>query len=133
MQYKLKTTGEKLQSYQLADRFHHVSFGFPLTQDILDFLGLDELPDDPLPEPAPYVPPSVTMRQARLALLSAGVLSGVDAAIASLPSPEKEAAQIEWNYGGTVERASPLVSMLGQALGLDADALDALFVQAALL
>ena len=41
------------------------------------------------------VPQTVTMRQARLALLGAGLLAGVDAAIASLPEPDKSAAIIE--------------------------------------
>ncbi len=39
--------------------------------------------------PPPGIPQEVTMRQARLALLGAGLLGGVDAAIASLPSPTK--------------------------------------------
>ena len=79
----------------------------------------------------PPVPQTVTMRQARLALLAAGKLSAVDAAIVNLPSPQKEAAQIEWEFSSVVERDRPLVQMLGPALGLfDAD-LDALFIQAA--
>jgi hypothetical protein len=79
----------------------------------------------------PPIPQQVTMRQARLALLGAGKLSLVDAAIDSLESPEKEAARIEWDYSSTVERSRPLVVMLGQALGLDEEALDQLFITAA--
>ena len=83
------------------------------------------------PEPAPpYVPASVTMRQARLALLGAGLLASVDAAIDGLPSPQKEAARIEWEYATEVQRVSGLVPMMGAALGLDDAALDALFVAA---
>lgn len=86
------------------------------------------------PEPAPpYVPASVTMRQARLALLGAGLLDDVDAAIAALPSPQKEAAKIEWEYSQEVQRSSGLVPRMGAALGLDDAALDALFVAAAAL
>lgn len=70
---------------------------------------------------------SVTMRQARMALFSSGQLSSVDSAIASMPSPQKELAQIEWDYGSTIERTSPLVVGLGPALGLDSVALDDLF------
>ena len=76
------------------------------------------------------VPPSVTMRQARLALLGAGLLAGVDAAIDSLPNPQKEVARIEWEYAAEVQRSSGLVPMMGVALGLDDAALDALFVAA---
>lgn len=83
--------------------------------------------------PAVLVPQQVTMRQARLALLAAGLLSQVDAAIDALPSPNKDAARIEWDYSATVERTWPLVAMLGAALGLDDTALDDLFITAAVL
>ena len=86
----------------------------------------------PEPEP-PYVPTSVTMRQARLALLGAGLLASIDAAIGSLPSPQKEAARIEWEYATEVQRSSGLVPMMKVALGLDDAALDALFIEAAAL
>ena len=79
------------------------------------------------------VPPAVTMRQARLALLGAGLLASVDAAIDGLPSPQKEAARIEWEYATEVQRSSGLVPMMGAALGLDDAALDALFTEAAAL
>jgi hypothetical protein len=71
------------------------------------------------------------MRQARLALLVAGKLSAVDAAIAALPSPQKEAAQIEWEFSSAVERNRPLVQTLGPALGLSESDLDQLFITAA--
>ena len=77
--------------------------------------------------PLRNVPNSVTMRQARLALLGAGLLDDIDAAIDSLPSPQKEAARIEWEYATDVQRSSGLVPMMGAALGLDDAALDALF------
>ena len=79
----------------------------------------------------PAVPQEVSMRQARLALLARGVLGEVDAAIDSLPSPDREAARIEWDYSSVVARNSPLVVMMGAALGLDDDALDELFITAA--
>jgi len=79
----------------------------------------------------PTVPQEVSMRQARLALLGRGVLGQVDAAIDSLPSPDSEAARIEWDYSRVVARNSPLVTMMGAALGLEAAALDELFITAA--
>jgi hypothetical protein len=78
----------------------------------------------------PAVPQEVSMRQARLALLARGVLSQVDTAIDSLPSPDREAARIEWDYSSVVARNSPLVVMMGTALGLDGSALDDLFIAA---
>lgn len=75
----------------------------------------------------------VTMRQARLALLQAGKLADVAPAIAALPSPQKEAAQIEWEYSQTVERHRPFVVSIGSALGLTNAQLDDLFTLAATL
>ena len=79
----------------------------------------------------PAVPQEVSMRQARLALLARSVLGEVDAAIDSLPSPDREASRIEWDYSSIVARNSPLVVMMGTALGLDGSALDDLFIAAA--
>lgn len=83
------------------------------------------------PPPPPPVPQSVTMRQARLALLAHGLLGNVAAAINSLPEPAKSQAQIEWEYSNAMERGNTFVATLGTALGLNASALDALFIDAA--
>jgi hypothetical protein len=95
-------------------------------QDALAFYGL------PMGELATVsVPESVTMRQARLALLSAGLLGQVEAIIAAMPGTEGDAARIEWEYAATVERGNPLFAALAPALGLtDAD-IDQLFIAAA--
>lgn len=79
-----------------------------------------------------YVAPadSVTMRQARLALLSVDKLAQVNAAIAAIPdATQRAAAEIEWEYAQTVDRDSPFVQMLGTALALDLDALFTLAAQ----
>ena len=76
------------------------------------------------------IPQEVTMRQARLALLGAGLLASVDAAIASLPEPTKSAAMIEWEYAAVVQRNSGLVPAMGTALGMTEQQLDELFIAA---
>lgn len=86
---------------------------------------------DPAPVVAPGVPQVVTMRQARLALLGAGLLPLVDDAINALPDPPRTAARIEWDYSNEVHRDKPFVQMLGGALGLTGEQLDNLFTQAA--
>ena len=90
---------------------------------------------EPEPEPPPrppVVPQSVTMRQARLALLRAGLLDDVDAAIAAIPDPaQRKAAEIEWEYAQTVNRNSPFTQQMAAGLTLTAEQLDALFTQAA--
>lgn len=88
-------------------------------------------PADPLPVP---VITSVTMRQARLALLGAGLLDDVDAAIAAITDPtQRKAAEIEWEYAQTVDRDSSFTQQLAAGLGLTAEQLDVLFTQAAAL
>ena len=89
---------------------------------------------DPAKLPQPVAPQSVTMRQARLALLGAGLLDQVDAAIASIPDPvQRRAAQIEWEYAQTVDRNSPFTQQLAAGLGITDAQKDALFKQAAAL
>ena len=91
------------------------------------------------PELPAYVPPPsdvpqvVTMRQARLALLGAGLLSQVNSAIANMPGVEGEAARIEWEYAQEVRRDSALVQSLAPALGMNDTGLDAIFTAAAVL
>lgn len=79
------------------------------------------------------VPNIVTMRQARLALLAAGLLASVNAAIAAMPGTEGDAARIEWEFAAHVERQQPLVLALASALALTEQQLDDLFVAAAAL
>jgi len=74
---------------------------------------------------------AVDMCQARLALLGAGLLATVDAAIAAMPGAEGEAARLQWEFRQTVRRDSQLVAQLAPVLGLSDEQLDALFTQAA--
>lgn len=89
------------------------------------------LAEPPIDPPPVEVPTSVTMRQARLALLHAGLLDDVEAALAAIPDETaRRAALIEWEYAQDVERDSPWVQQLATALGLDAAMLDELFITA---
>lgn len=85
------------------------------------------------PPPAPVpVPASVTRRQARQALLLAGLLDEVQPAIDAIPdSVQRRMAQIEWDDSQEFFRDRPLLIMLATAIGLDAGALDQLFITAA--
>ena len=77
-----------------------------------------------------YVPPEVTMRQARLALHAAGLLNNVATAINGLTEPAKTQAQIEWEYSNSLVRSNPFVATLGGALGLTSAQIDDLFIAA---
>ena len=81
-------------------------------------------PEPPAP-PVP-VPQSVTMRQARLALLAAGLLDDVEAAVVA----SGRAAQIEWEYATEVTRDHLLIASVQNAQGLSDTEIDALFVAA---
>lgn len=80
-------------------------------------------------ELAAKIPQSVTMRQARLALLAAGMLPAVTAAI----NAAGDAAKIDWEYAQTVDRGFGLVPAMAAQLGLTEAQIDALFVAAAAL
>jgi hypothetical protein len=77
---------------------------------------------------------SVTMRQARLALLGAGLLTDVDNAINAIEdTTQRQAALIEWEYAQSVDRDSPLVTSVLSAWELTEAEVNALFYQASLL
>lgn len=83
-----------------------------------------------LPTPDAVV---VTARQARLALLSAGKLTLVNATINSLPSPQREAAQIEWEFASEIRKDSPMITLLAPLVGLSPSNVTTLFNTAATL
>lgn len=118
----------------LSDRYRCDNTDLPFT-----VVGQGEIVEsDTIQWPAPPTPPvpvpqSVTMRQARLALHAAGLLSGVDAAIAAMPEPAKTAALIEWEYASAVERNAGLVPAMAAALGMSDADIDDLFITAATL
>lgn len=88
------------------------------------------------PDPADKVstvPASVTMRQARLALLQTGKLAAVNSAIASMPGEAGDAARIEWEFSSVVERNRPYVQQIAVGLGMSSQQLDDLFTLAATL
>ena len=73
------------------------------------------------------VPQQVTMRQARLALLSAGLLDDVEVVIAAAGRE----AQLEWEYAAAVDRSNPAVAAVQQQEALTDAQIDDLFRKAA--
>ena len=71
------------------------------------------------------IPKSITMRQARLYLLSLGLLDEVEAIV----SPDR-AWQIEWEYATEILRYHYFMEGIGEALGLDSTGIDNMFIEA---
>ena len=112
----------------LEDNWHEGNHGIGSTYDPVT----DAFTPPPQPELPPVnpVPQTVSMRQARLALLGAGLLSTVEAAIAAQVEPLKSQIEIEWTYATEIDRQWPTLLALAPALGLDSDDLDNLFIAA---
>jgi len=106
------------------------------TIERFDFTRAD-FPDAQPPALPEYLPAVVavaevvTMRQARHALLGAGLLAQVNTAVANMPGAEGDAARIEWEYAQEVRRDSPLVAALSAAFGWTSAQLDDLFTEGA--
>ena len=78
----------------------------------------------------PVVPERVSMRQARLAMLQAGILDDVETLIQQMPGDEGRAARIDWEYALDVRRDWPLVGALGTQIGMTEQQVDDLFIYA---
>lgn len=86
--------------------------------------------DPDAPPPGPSIPQSVSMRQARIALSRINKLSSITSAIAALPSPQKQEAEITWEYSQEVQRRNGFVSQIAPILGMSETDLDNLFIEA---
>ncbi|MDN5069533.1 hypothetical protein O8C76_00645 [Aliarcobacter butzleri] len=71
------------------------------------------------------IPKTITLRQARLYLLSIELLDDLENIIS-----QNRAYQIEWEYANQIERESPLVKILGQTLNLNDEQIDNMFMEA---
>jgi hypothetical protein len=81
--------------------------------------------------PPPPVPQTVSMAQARLALIGAGLFSTIDAGLKALPEPQRTTALTAWEYAPNVSRNGTLVTTLASQFGLTDAQLDGLFTAAA--
>lgn len=91
-------------------------------KEYLDWLSKGNTPQtepDPL---STYVPPSVTARQARLALLEAGLLDDVELIVKN----ESRVVQLEWEYATYIERDNLLLKLLN----ISEEQIDQLFIRA---
>jgi hypothetical protein len=102
-------------------------------RDYREYLAWVEAGNEPLPpDPIPVVvPQTVSMAQARLALIGAGLFPAIDAGLKALPEPQRTTALTAWEYAPTVSRNGSLVTTLAGQFGLTEKQLDDLFTAAA--
>lgn len=117
----------------IEDRFHPdvvakmvevASFAGIAIGDVYDGDGFSK----PSP-PAPFVPEVVSRFQARAALLQAGVLDDVTAAMQG--QDIDPLMKMAWEEAQEFRRASPTVAAMAESFGWDKQYVDALFVAAA--
>ena len=90
-----------------------------------DDMGRYIVQDGGIVEPVPEV---ITPRQAKIALLQAGLLDDVEAAIAAIPDETtRRIAQVEWEYAQEVRRDWPLLVAVAGQMGLSDEQVDELF------
>lgn len=82
----------------------------------------------PSPQMPVVVPRSVTRYQARAVLVESGLLDSVNAYFSALPDGNLD--KLAWEEAPTVERDSSATGAASQALGLTAEQMDQLFIQA---
>lgn len=152
----LKLSTQEIISFkQLRETYRNVAFPADLTNADLSEYDAAVVATDPMPsydlatealelsepalidgqwrrtwtvQPKPVViPPSVTMRQARLQLLAMGLLDDVNVAVQSLSA----VAQIEWEYATQVNRDSDFVAQMAALLEMSEADLDDFFMEAA--
>ncbi len=125
-----------MKTYKAPDNSLHViepEFQYMLPNGCIEITDEEAIQIRAANTPAPLIPQKVTMRQARLALLQAGKLQAVNAAITAMQGVAGEAARIEWDYSNEVLRNQPLTIALAQAIGMTGAEMDQLFIVAATL
>lgn len=82
---------------------------------------------------APAVPALLPAWRVKAVAALHGLTGPIATVLASLPEPQRTVATLAWNEGNEIDRHSPTLAALANALALDAATIDALFVEAAAL
>lgn len=103
---------------QMSTPFQHILFNGQIVDG------------DPLPKPVPF---EVPVWKLRYILEQLGLEDSVSAAIEQLNEPMRGAAKKLWNFGNSIERYSPTVSLIKQTIELDDYQVDQIFIDADLI
>ena len=83
-----------------------------------------------VPAMPPRIPREIANWRAKAILASMGMIDQVEAAIASLPEPERTVITVAWQGDARLARNGPTVTALAPALGLSPEQVDAMFIAA---
>ena len=123
----LDASGLVINSIVVASEEDATQFGATLGPDGVG-IGWRYVGQEWVAPPEPELVPKLidlTPRQLRLGLLNIGIKpADVSAAIEQLPSPDREKAEIEWEYANTFQRDHPLIGILANHFGLSKEAVD---------
>ena len=123
----VKDTKEELKIDYLGKIKDEHTLLIPKQFDKWDEISKNWVEDDALKKEyeKSLIPKTITLRQARLYLLSIELLDDLENIII-----QNRAYQIEWEYANQIERESHLVKILGQTLNLGDTAIDNMFMEA---
>ena len=78
---------------------------------------------------AERTPEKITARQLRSSLILTGInLSVIDSIIATLPQPQRDLAQVDWEYSTNFYRNNTMINQIAGALKLTAEQVDEIFI-----
>lgn len=128
-----KTTGAYIQDVHPDHAARHVEATQAQLENWVNLRVVDGALEDAEPQTPPVrIPSSVTRRQARQALLLAGLLDNVQPALDAIPdATQRRLMQIEWDDSQEFHRNRPALLALAGALGLNSSQIDQLFITAA--
>ena len=111
------------------EKTQYIEEGMPILSDgkwVRSLTVVDKTDEQMQQDTKVSVPTMLTPRQARLALLNAGLLDEAEALLAN-----DRAMQIWWEYSLDIQRDHPMVTALAVQLDLDDEGLDNLFIEGA--
>jgi hypothetical protein len=122
----------ELQVFGLSSSDSSITVHSSIELSIADLSSIQELIDNS--QPLPSVPPSVSPRQMRIALITSGVsLQDIEDTLDSLPEPHRSIAKVTWEYSVEFQRNNPILISLAPMLGLTEQQVDDLFILASTL
>jgi hypothetical protein len=124
---KMEIKASAINLYPIAITYYEESLSIEFT-DALSSENVTTLDSLVVAHTGAPIPPEVTPRQIRQALILSGVsMQDITDALNNLSEPTKSLALAEWEYSNAFDRTRPLVASVGQMLGWTSQQLDDLW------